>query len=271
MNKQLQVRRKHLKKAEAEALGWYGRAVLAKMNLMPSPANDKPKGTVWAGFKAYPVYDPAECIPLVRSRLTKKPRQKINLEEQFRRYDEWLWSKWKDEDRPACIVTAKKWFEDAVFLDTETTGLDEDSEIVEIAAIDRNGVLMNELVCPVLSMRDEAFAIHGISSEMLVSARTWDAVQPDLVRAIGGRPVVAYNAAFDSRMVAQSAKKRNIKVPTLTWMCAMELFGVWVGSEQWISLREAARICEIEVLRSHRAIDDCFTTRQILGQIANSL
>lgn len=52
---------------------------------------------------------------------------------------------------------------DVVFLDTETTGLGAQAEIVDIAAIDGHGqILMDTLVRPTRSIPREASNIHGI-------------------------------------------------------------------------------------------------------------
>lgn len=55
--------------------------------------------------------------------------------------------------------------ENAIIIDTETTGLGFDAEIVEFTAIcaDSGKVIVNELVKPTCSIPAEATAIHGIT------------------------------------------------------------------------------------------------------------
>ncbi|MCW3664158.1 3'-5' exonuclease, partial [Burkholderia cenocepacia] len=58
-----------------------------------------------------------------------------------------------------------------ILLDTETTGLDESAEIVEIAVIDDAGnVLLNTLVKPKHPIPNSATAIHGITNAMVATA-----------------------------------------------------------------------------------------------------
>ena len=76
---------------------------------------------------------------------------------------------------------------DYVVLDTETTGLDEDAEIVEIAIVDSTGkVLLDTLVKPSkpLPVYCEASEIHGITNEMLVNAPNWQDIYEKVSRAI---------------------------------------------------------------------------------------
>lgn len=70
---------------------------------------------------------------------------------------------------------AKKWLEDdRIFIDTETTGLGDDAEIVEICLIDSAGfIMLNTLVKPTKPIPAEATAIHGITDEMVMYAPTW--------------------------------------------------------------------------------------------------
>ncbi|HHJ4165905.1 TPA: exonuclease domain-containing protein, partial [Raoultella ornithinolytica] len=60
---------------------------------------------------------------------------------------------------------ARYWLEEGfLFIDTETTGLGEDAEIVEICIIDSHGsIMLNTLIKPTKPIPDEAIAIHGIT------------------------------------------------------------------------------------------------------------
>ena len=72
---------------------------------------------------------------------------------------------------------ASAWLLNCAILDTETTGLYDDAEIVEISIIDENGgVLLDTLVKPLKPIPAEATAIHGITNEMVATAPTWVAI-----------------------------------------------------------------------------------------------
>ncbi|MDQ3512045.1 MAG: 3'-5' exonuclease, partial [Chloroflexota bacterium] len=86
----------------------------------------------------------------------------------------------------------------AVFLDTETTGLGPDAEVVDVAVIDVLGrVLLDTLVRPHGHIPPDASRIHGIYARHVADAPSWGEVQPRLCEALAGRRVVVYNAPYD--------------------------------------------------------------------------
>ena len=85
-----------------------------------------------------------------------------------------------------------------VFLDTETTGLDDDAQVVEIAIVDDTGaVLFESLVKPTVPVEPEAAAIHGIGPDRLASAPTWPEIAEQVRAALEGKTVVIFNSDFD--------------------------------------------------------------------------
>src|SRR5690606_105710 len=109
----------------------------------------------------------------------------------------------------------KRWAkEDFVILDTETTGLSDDDEIIEIAIIDRNGhVLLNTLIKPINPISEQAKEIHGISNEDVKNAPYWKEVWKHVLSIIEGKKILIYNAEFDLKMIRNSCYKNNIKIP----------------------------------------------------------
>ena len=67
---------------------------------------------------------------------------------------------------------AQRWLDATpVFLDTETTGLNDLAEIVEISILDDDGlVLLDTLVRPRRPIPADAIRIHGIRNEMVAEA-----------------------------------------------------------------------------------------------------
>jgi DNA polymerase-3 subunit epsilon len=77
-----------------------------------------------------------------------------------------------------------------VYLDTETTGLDKKSEIIEICLIDHeNNVLFQSLVKPSTPVPYDVTRIHGITNEMLLGAPNWMRVLPEVQELLLGRYV----------------------------------------------------------------------------------
>src|SRR4030067_3612591 len=92
------------------------------------------------------------------------------------------------------------WEMKPVFLDTETTGLREKSEIIEICVLDSDGsILIDTLVHPRNSIPLDAIHLHGITKEMVQYAQSWLHVWPKVESVLNGRNVGIYNTEFDLR------------------------------------------------------------------------
>lgn len=113
--------------------------------------------------------------------------------------------------------TANEWLEDpaGIVVDTETTGLDDDDEIVQISVLDMEGnILLNQYIQPMFKeMNPEAFAVNGISPEMLIDCPTWPEVWPEIEAVLAGKNMVAHSAAFDERMIVNSNKRCGLPSP----------------------------------------------------------
>ncbi|EEV5087401.1 3'-5' exonuclease [Salmonella enterica subsp. enterica serovar Kentucky] len=78
-----------------------------------------------------------------------------------------------------------------LFLDTETTGLDNTAEALEIGLTDAAGqVVFETRLKPTVAIGAQAAAVHGISEQALCGAPSWTDVARQLRHAIGDRPVI---------------------------------------------------------------------------------
>jgi len=164
---------------------------------------------------------------------------------------------------------------DHAYLDTETTGLGEDAQIVEIAIIDRDGrTLVDTLVRPTIPVPADAERVHGITGDMLADAPTWPEVEDEVRRAVSDRVVVIYNADYDTRLLRQTAAAHTRPPIELDAWCAMMAYAEHVGDwddwrdrYRWHRLTEAARREGVhlpEGMREHRALADCRLTRGVV-------
>jgi DNA polymerase III subunit epsilon len=171
----------------------------------------------------------------------------------------------------------KKLAERPVYLDTETTGLDRSDEIVEIAIVDDTGdCLYQSLVRPSKKIPAESIRIHGISNEMVQTARPWPILWPVIRTHLIGRLIVIYNADFDLRMMQQSHSA--YKLPwreNLNALCVMNLYAQYHG--EWdqarrgyrnVKLDVARQQCGLELPNSHRALADAQLARALFHYIA---
>lgn len=182
------------------------------------------------------------------------------------------------QHRTRAAQVAREWLlTNPVFLDTETTGLDNNAEIVEIAIVGLDGsTLYNSLVKPVAPIPFEAYRVHGITDEMVADAPTWVEHWKDIQGILQDRTVCIYNADYDMRLIQQSHRQHDIPWASgFQDHCVMKLFAMYNGnwnryrrSYKWISLENAGRSLEIPLPNSHRALDDTLLTRAVLTKLA---
>ena len=163
----------------------------------------------------------------------------------------------------------------AVYLDTETTGLGAEDEIVDLAVVGAGGeVLLDTLVRPCRPIPAVASAIHGLTDADVARAPSWDAVGIRLAELVAGRVVVVYNAAFDRRLVQQCCARRRLAVPVADWQCAMRAYAEFFGEPgrgggyRWHPLERAVRAFGAAP-GGHRAVADALACRAVvLGMAA---
>ncbi len=165
-------------------------------------------------------------------------------------------------------------------LDTETTGLDDNAEIVEIAIIDNYGeAALNTLIKPTQPIPDKATAIHGITDDMVADAPTWVDIYPTLSELVWDADVFIYNAAFDTRLWQQTSlhysaqgiipnppKKRSGEIFYFTDHCVMKMAAERINHYHRVSLAKASEHYNItfDGLTAHRAASDCAVTLDVL-------
>jgi DNA polymerase III subunit epsilon len=95
-----------------------------------------------------------------------------------------------------------------ICLDTETTGLDpkDGHKIIEIACVElvnkvRTGQVFHTYVNPRRDVPQEAFRVHGISTEFLQDKPIFDHVAAKFLDFIKGGTLVIHNAAFDLKFL----------------------------------------------------------------------
>jgi DNA polymerase III subunit epsilon len=91
-----------------------------------------------------------------------------------------------------------------IVLDTETTGLDplRGDRLVEIGCVEifnrmPTGQTFHRHVNPQRAVPEEAFAVHGLSTEFLADKPLFAEVVEEFLEFIGDAPLVIHNATFD--------------------------------------------------------------------------
>lgn len=186
---------------------------------------------------------------------------------------------------------------DWCILDTETTGVETEDEIIEIAIIDGKGeVLLDQMVRPFRHINPRAQEKHGISKEMLVRKPSFAQVLPQIIEVLSRfKRIIVYNAEFDHRLFRQSVKKAGAQVfmspggkdllerstaeqkywLPVQWVCFMEIYAQHWGElghrgYKWQKLELACYQQEVQVDGSwHRAQGDCQATLALIKTLAS--
>lgn len=164
---------------------------------------------------------------------------------------------------------------DFVILDTETTGLDERAEIVELSIIDQRGnTLFDRLIKPKRRIPRDAEQIHGISNTDVENADSWSDVYAGVRNILEGRNVAIYNAEYDTRIIQQTCKLHDLAMIKFNPVCVMlhyaKYWGEWNysrGNYKWQKLTHAAKQQGLEIKNAQRALGDCMMTLAVLNKM----
>ena len=174
------------------------------------------------------------------------------------------------------------WYENPLFLDTETTGLDFCAEACDLAIIEKSGqVRFNSLINPTLPMPEEATAIHGITAADLSGCKGMNYYWHRIQDILSGRFLCGYNLGYDLRILYASAAAWHIDPGVCLFGAGdvMQLYAMFVGdwddyrhNYRWWKLGQAAEQCGIASDQTlHRALADAELTRQIIYYLACQL
>ena len=167
----------------------------------------------------------------------------------------------------------------SLYLDTETTGLGSDAEIVDIAVVDSSGrVLLDALVRPAHPIPAESTRIHGITDAMVATAPRWDQIAPRLRSTFSeASSVVIYNADFDIRIMEQCNARFQFFPYRANWQCAMKQYAAFAGEPhqryggyRWHKLSDAAARFGFHEPVEHRALADARLCRAVVTGMAGS-
>jgi DNA polymerase-3 subunit epsilon len=154
-------------------------------------------------------------------------------------------------------------------LDSETTGLKNPVQFVEIAIVDAGArTLFEGTVRPSCRIEVGATRIHGHTVHSLEGSPPFLEVYPDLLEALWGRRVVVYNASYDRRVWDKAVRAlgaRGTLVGELpAWECAMRRYAAYVGEP---SKRGGYRSQKLPG-GDHSALGDALATLRLIEEMA---
>jgi DNA polymerase-3 subunit epsilon len=221
--------------------------------------------------RKFGVYRIADCIP-IRVTQQSEPTEKQKRARAIMALKAKLRSNEARAGEIACAWLA----EDPLFLDTETTGLGYNAQIIELALADAAGRIHFETrMKPTVPVEPEAASTHGIDEVTLASAPTWPEIAHQVKKLVAGRPVVIFNAEFDSRMIHQTCSafgESSDWWKTVETRCAMYLAAKAFGSTNRygsISLESATSAAGVTWTgAAHSAAADTLATVELVNAIA---
>lgn len=160
-------------------------------------------------------------------------------------------------------------YENMVFIDTETTGLGKNDEIIEIAVLDyTNKPIYHSFIKPTKPIPKEASLINNIWEDDVKNAPDFFDAWHEFSRYLYGKTLVFYNAEFDVRMIKQSLKLNGGTGKFLPYdckvCCAMNAFSEYTNVTRWQRLIDAGAHFGIEIPQGiHRADVDAELTARI--------
>lgn len=120
-------------------------------------------------------------------------------------------------------------------VDTETTGIDTNDEVFQVAGVLIDGAVIREqkawMVKPKRVIHPKAQEVTGVTPAMLADKPDLAEVWSDIATWMSGRVMVAYNADFDRRLLWQSCYQRGLTFAPRRFECAMLAYGNFYG--QW--------------------------------------
>ncbi len=161
--------------------------------------------------------------------------------------------------------------EDVLIVAVETTRVDENAEVIEVALVDTTGEgRYYALSLPVGRIAPEATRAHGWTLRTLreAGARHWPEVHDEFVDTLRSTKVVlGWNVGFDQRMLLQTAERHRRQLPRLRWHDVMRDYAA-IREGRRHRLEDAAKR-EGVTHEEHTAGGDCEVVLGIMRAVVN--
>lgn len=164
---------------------------------------------------------------------------------------------------------------DVLILDTETTGLGDRAEIVEIAIIDMTGATRySALVMPQSRISAEASDIHGLTRKRLreLRATPWPEHHEAIADLLSQATVVlGWNVGFDWRLLEQTAGRYGLKMPVVVTSDLLQWYRESRPGKR-ARLTDALQNEDVkDITTLHRAEADCRAVLALMNQLRENL
>ncbi|MBC7235314.1 MAG: WYL domain-containing protein [Chloroflexi bacterium] len=163
------------------------------------------------------------------------------------------------------------------FLDVETTGLYPElgDRVVEIAALRCEGDLvvdaLHQLINPQRRIGAGAFAVHGITDDMVRDAPHFAQIAGDVLDLLRGAVFVGHNAPFDLGFLLEELSLVGMTLPPMVALCTLRL-----SRRQYrlpgYSLGRVTETLGLGIAgETHRAMTDVLLTRALMTRLIDDM
>lgn len=150
-----------------------------------------------------------------------------------------------------------------VAIDVETTGLSDDSEIIEVGlAIVEDGAVVRtwqSLVRPEKPIPKDIAIMTGISNEMVADAPAWSEIEDEFLQVIDGHWLLAHNYLFDKGRVEFQLGR---SLPN-DWLDSHDMAKLFLPTLSSYKLVSIATHLHIPDTNHHRALNDAVVCAQV--------
>jgi DNA polymerase III subunit epsilon len=160
--------------------------------------------------------------------------------------------------------------ERSLIIDTETVGAGPSVEVVELALGDCEGrIVYHSLVRPLYNRLPRSSKEQRFAAGEFSGAPEWSEVWAAVAPILDNRLLIAYNAAFDRRVLAAMRVRHRQHAVERGWRCAMQLAKASVGTKKNLTLSEACAHYGLEG-GTHRADADVLATYRLLRMLTRA-
>lgn len=161
---------------------------------------------------------------------------------------------------------------ECIILDTETTGMTKEDEVVELGIIDIEGnVLYNALFSHEQPMNPMAQAVNHFTEEDLTGAPCIREEAGKIISLLEDKIVIGHNISFDENLLRQSFERYGISFMGFeSKLDSQKIAKDFIYAKKY-SLEHLANLLGIPGNEVHRAVDDCRWTLDMLKNLEKLL
>lgn len=158
-------------------------------------------------------------------------------------------------------------------LDFETTGFSRHDRVIEIGVVLLDADCRVERTWQTLVQPNRGFDnsdVHGITPTVLVGAPTFEHVARRFADVLNGRVVVAHNAGFEYKFLANEFGRLGVELADGNWLLDTMVLARQFIPGQPVSLKNVLSIMGIENRAAHTALADAEATAAVLQRFVQA-